>query len=291
MPWNTQKPERGVLTGCVDSSSVPPARMVSSVLHRCTDTRRGCCILSRSMYHPVSIPPRPVAMPIPLLLKMRKKKRPRRPAMNREAGPLRGPVRRRARRAAVVRRVFLLCSRRRAPLHSRVRGVLQTRRENVTRKGRFRSGIRQNRSRATGPGPVAIRCAQRIHLEGSRRHRRPRAAAPGWRRPHSHSVQPATAGRRLGTGAGTDREVAVRGACRVRGGGRRTRRVSPSRSGSSDGRGTGKSNCSTRTGASMAPRWTGTRTRSSLESPREYEKNIRCLTNLTVNTPWVCIFP
>lgn len=71
MPWNTQKPERGVLTGCVDSSSVPPARMVSSVLHRCTDTRRGCCILSRSMFHPVSILPRPVAMPIPLLLKMR----------------------------------------------------------------------------------------------------------------------------------------------------------------------------------------------------------------------------
>ena len=46
-----------------------------------------------------------------------------------------------------------------------------------------------------------------------------------------------------------------------------------------------------RTGASMAPRWTGMRTRSNLESPREYEKNIRRLINLTVNTPWVCIFP
>ena len=165
-------------------------------------------------------------------------KRARRPAMNRRPDPAR-PVRRR-RDVPPPSVGFSFFVRGPVRLSIAASAAFYKRAGERDEEGRFRSqGIRQNRSRATGPGPGGIRCAERIHLEGSRRHRRPRAAAPGWRRPHRHSVQPTTAGHRPGKGAGTDREVAVRGARRMRGGDRRTRRVSPSRPGSSDGRGTG----------------------------------------------------
>ncbi len=89
--WNTLRPGRDSLIGCVNSSSVPPARIVSSAFHRWIDIRRVCCVLLSSMFHPASTPPRPAVTPIRPLSKMRKKTRPRGPVMNRKAGPLCSP--------------------------------------------------------------------------------------------------------------------------------------------------------------------------------------------------------
>ena len=86
--WNTLRPETDSLLGCVNNSSAPPVKIVSSVFHRWIDTPRVCCILLNSMFYPASIPPRPAVMPIRLLSRMRKKKRPRGPATNRKVGRL-----------------------------------------------------------------------------------------------------------------------------------------------------------------------------------------------------------